>query len=489
MDVAANSAPPLASGTPVDYYSQSAGNWIPGIIQRFDAQAGTYQLDVHAAAPPSRVRPRRQFQDGSSVEYYSATSGAWVPAIVHGFDGEMGTYKLDIQPMALASKVRAPVEQGDAWVAKVQKLVDERVPAGHPVPGCSLEQTIMFSDQDIWGFAWKFVQQQHAVAGFDSDPLQDERVWKASKYAWKSWRGVRDALIRDCGAGGDGSAGGADRLKAGAEVIPPAGPAPCGPGQKPCSICMAPRQQADLLGPECGHLFCSRCLRSHVMRFDFCKSTVGCPCCGFEMPASLKKCAVGSEAWAEKQEQMEREDAALAESLARGAKLPCPKCGRDEHEGISCEQFKEWEKENANAERHFADLLAQERWRRCPVCGVASERACGCNFMQCRSATCNKRTYWCYICGWQLSREDHYSHYPRSPWEDVCHTPLDKHIPFGAGPPQGAPQAAQAQRPQVAAAQAHRHAPVPAGMDPRWAAARPKGVGPGQHEQENCCIQ
>merc|ERR1719386_550802 len=77
--------------------------------------------------------------------------------------------------------------------------------------------------------------------------------------------------------------------------------------------------------------------------------------------------------------------------------------------------------------------MAAEQWRRCPACSAPSERESGCNFMQCRSEICRKRTYWCYVCGLQLKKEDHYSHYPRGPYEDECHTPEKDRLPAGAG--------------------------------------------------------
>jgi hypothetical protein len=154
----------------VEYYSQTAGGWIPAVIQRFDAQRGTYCLDVQPMAFPHKVRaatkaasssnePTAQasqdlegmaagpserspveatrqpsssegdkenarstvaseyanagstsgngrFPAGTEVEYYSNTHGKWVPANVQDFNDITGAYKLDIQPVALPGKVR-----------------------------------------------------------------------------------------------------------------------------------------------------------------------------------------------------------------------------------------------------------------------------------------------------------------------------------------------------------------------------------------------
>lgn len=111
----------------------------------------------------------------------------------------------------------------------------------------------------------------------------------------------------------------------------------------------------------------------------------------------------------------------------------CPKCGSKEHKGVTCEQYRAWQAQNANVDQNFEELMAAEQWRRCPACSAPSERESGCNFMQCRSENCRKRTYWCYVCGLQLRKEDHYSHYPRGPYEDECHTPVKDRLPAGAG--------------------------------------------------------
>lgn len=101
----------------------------------------------------------------------------------------------------------------------------------------------------------------------------------------------------------------------------------------------------------------------------------------------------------------------------------CPRCGSRAHEGTTCEAFREWESANSNAERCFEELMLQQQWKRCPKCTAPSERESGCNFMQCRSEICRKRTYWCYLCNKELPKAEHYVHYPRGPYEDECVTP------------------------------------------------------------------
>lgn len=522
---------PFMFGSAVEYFSQTSSTWIPAVVQNFNPRSGTYQLDVHSAAPECRVRavlsnlkiPKRQHLDGTEVEYYSVTRGGWVPAVVQGFNEHSGTYTLDIQPAALPCTIRVPAAgavtrehsdcnrishsrryaeqragidnevQEEAWVVKARQMVDEKSVRGgscclSSIPGITLEQMLRLSDQDIWRCAWKFAQRQHSAAGMDSDPTHDQQVWGVAKHAWRTWKSMRDSLLRHCGV--ERSATPCVEESPGlswpsqtlvARVSPSSevwGGGKSGPRRGLCGSCQSSCHPDDLLSPACGHLFCSRCLRHHILQVDFIRQGVKCLCCTTTLTPSLVKRAIGNEAYAAQQAQMEREDAELAHSVAMGAKLPCPRCGMDEHEGVTCEKFQEWQRDNSRADRRFNELMAQERWRRCPSCGMASERAGGCNFMQCNSAKCQKRTYWCYICGRQLAREDHYSHYPRSPYEDVCYTPLDQHVPLSGVRAPGPNAESRMERGQKVSE-----------PWPHDAAAQPAEAQPATGQEEDCVFQ
>merc|ERR1712194_661357 len=112
----------------------------------------------------------------------------------------------------------------------------------------------------------------------------------------------------------------------------------------------------------------------------------------------------------------------------RCSKEFCPKCRKDPHKGSTCKDYEQWAHDNAEADRHFEEMMLKHGWKPCPKCGMPSERESGCNFMQCRSGTCRKRTYWCYICGLQMKREDHYTHFQRGPYEDECKTPAEERL-------------------------------------------------------------
>lgn len=151
----------------------------------------------------------------------------------------------------------------------------------------------------------------------------------------------------------------------------------------------------------------------------------------------------------------------------------CPRCGSETHPGVTCQAFKAWRADNANVDQHFEELMAQERWRRCPKCGAPSERESGCNFMQCRSETCRKRTYWCYVCGKELAKEDHYTHFPKGPYEDECHTPEAERL---WGPPPEQTWSRSAAGAAVAVGQAGAAAVAAVGGAVRGWLVRPVGA-------------
>ena len=79
----------------------------------------------------------------------------------------------------------------------------------------------------------------------------------------------------------------------------------------------------------------------------------------------------------------------------------CPQCNIEPpHPGITCkknrERIKKLEEEEQKGEEKIEGLM------QCPKCGFLIERSDGCNFMTCISGTCNKKTYFCYLCGKEL---------------------------------------------------------------------------------------
>ncbi|CAD7969727.1 unnamed protein product [Amoebophrya sp. A120] len=99
----------------------------------------------------------------------------------------------------------------------------------------------------------------------------------------------------------------------------------------------------------------------------------------------------------------------------------CPKCGEKPHPKFAkCEDYKQYLLETSQGDQKLETLLEEENWCRCPVCSIPVERESGCNFMQCPSPLCRNKTFFCYVCGEKVDKDNHYAHYQKGPYEDFC---------------------------------------------------------------------
>jgi len=154
----------------------------------------------------------------------------------------------------------------------------------------------------------------------------------------------------------------------------------------------------------------------------------------------------------------------------------CPHCSENAHDG-TCEQYRQWKLENNQGEQAFNRIAAQQRWKRCPECGVMCERAECCNFMTCVSPRCGPQggTYFCYICGQRLTLADKSAHFGGFGPFGGC---VNEQNPGQARPyvdPNAPLQLGQAPAPAAAAAAAAPAVPppVPYGMAAPVAAPAP----------------
>lgn len=94
----------------------------------------------------------------------------------------------------------------------------------------------------------------------------------------------------------------------------------------------------------------------------------------------------------------------------------CPQCN-NKHTHMSCKEFLKSKEKN-----HEEDILAIENLVRCPRCKNGIVKDAGCNFLLCKYPNC-RRVYFCYLCGKELKRTHHYSHYKKSgPYGNSCNT-------------------------------------------------------------------
>jgi len=218
-----------------------------------------------------------------------------------------------------------------------------------------------------------------------------------------------------------------------------------------CQLCLEEVAKKDAMQLDCGHWHCQDCLhallRSKISEGQVSENDLACPIPGCASPLSdvQVQAITGQTAMWERFlefrarnwkprtlegcmamcptpdcERFEVRRGVLFAECPRCRVSFCVKCSGAAHEGMSCDEYKAWRRERDSEERLFEELMQKEAWRRCPKCGMPSERESGCNFMRCPSASCNHRTTWCYVCGKEVTNLDHILHYPQGPYRNRC---------------------------------------------------------------------
>ncbi|KAF7350514.1 RBR-type E3 ubiquitin transferase [Mycena venus] len=111
-------------------------------------------------------------------------------------------------------------------------------------------------------------------------------------------------------------------------------------------------------------------------------------------------------------EEFDADDVAPAPSGVKHAAtlVQCPRCRGSLckvcksvwHENLTCEQYQALPiTERAPEDVAFANLAAQEKWRRCPKCSAMVELKFGCNHI-----TCVCKHHFCYTCGADFEHTD-----------------------------------------------------------------------------------
>lgn len=67
--------------------------------------------------------------------------------------------------------------------------------------------------------------------------------------------------------------------------------------------------------------------------------------------------------------------------------------------------------ENKKDESDFDNYVKENKLKQCPVCKFMIEKTAHCNYICCGSITCQKKTYFCYLCGEKLKKNELQSHY------------------------------------------------------------------------------
>lgn len=103
----------LPAGTKCRYISKTYNTAYNTVVQRFNAEDGTYDVDCRPHASPEFIRPRSDVSKGDAWPsgarvMYKSKDGKWIPAEVLSFnEGEPGTYNLDVKRSVEVDSVRA----------------------------------------------------------------------------------------------------------------------------------------------------------------------------------------------------------------------------------------------------------------------------------------------------------------------------------------------------------------------------------------------
>ncbi|CAD7699978.1 unnamed protein product [Ostreobium quekettii] len=87
----------------------------------------------------------------------------------------------------------------------------------------------------------------------------------------------------------------------------------------------------------------------------------------------------------------------------------CAKCHVDWHKGSTCEQYRQWQKENEKADDLFEEMKRKGEVKKCPNCqkfGTKDDPA------SCNAITClHCRKYFCWLCEKPINLRDKHAHF------------------------------------------------------------------------------
>lgn len=102
----------LPVGTRCRYNSRSHSGWLPAVVEGFNSEDGTYNLDIRRHAehenisPASDVTTSEAWPPGTLVHYESSSLKHWLPCRILSFNEGTGTYNLDVRDSAQVDRLR-----------------------------------------------------------------------------------------------------------------------------------------------------------------------------------------------------------------------------------------------------------------------------------------------------------------------------------------------------------------------------------------------
>lgn len=192
-----------------------------------------------------------------------------------------------------------------------------------------------------------------------------------------------------------------------------------------CLICYETKDRQDILSLDCNHDFCSKCLKTDwhgkIKSKQIGRNSIFCPTCKSVISYDFLKTNLDetlfseydellAQAWVFESEQKvycpRKECSSLNLADKRLSYVTCEKCKFKfcltcseewkKHSGLTCKQFK---LETKKYEDPMENLIRENKWIKCPECGIIIEKTKFCNFVKCQSSLCQKKTTFCYLCG------------------------------------------------------------------------------------------
>mmetsp|Transcript_32945 Transcript_32945/g.57743 ORF Transcript_32945/g.57743 Transcript_32945/m.57743 type:complete len:350 (-) Transcript_32945:1148-2197(-) len=185
-----------------------------------------------------------------------------------------------------------------------------------------------------------------------------------------------------------------------------------------CEICLETVAVDGGITLDCDHRFCRNCLSDYIAQLvtEARVNDLKCPeWCTQDIAEAIIQALIP---YALKQ-RLEEHRLRLLQGWENERKLTCLKCGTHFIIGAEFEDAAQCPNCNTqvrleNEEQKF-DLKGLKQ---CPSCKEAILKESGCNFLRCQWGNCS--TYFCYLCGVGLTPEEHYSHFPSGPYNDIC---------------------------------------------------------------------
>lgn len=172
--------------------------------------------------------------------------------------------------------------------------------------------------------------------------------------------------------------------------------------KKTCRLLETP---ADFIPLTCSHALCVKCFEKYVGDSLDNKAVYEIPCpaktnCG--RPINYYTIEINFPQGSEIFEQRIIERMSLDRRPEKKEKPSKPADNnRMEIEEGQYENRKEMDSED----------FIQKTYTKCPNCNIPIEKTRGCYTMRCESATCQKKTLFCYLCGMQLTQQTEKDHY------------------------------------------------------------------------------